>query len=157
MSDMRRTPAEALAPADLVDRMIGLTIELGAIIARETEALRSRNREELADLQPEKIRLANEYALDVQSVQIRKELIDRAPADRVARLTAGMVELDRLLILNGEALAAARSVSEGLIRMVANAMSEKAAPALGYSANAAAPRRPATVAGSGSLTLDARV
>jgi hypothetical protein len=157
MSDTRRTPAEALAPADLVDRMIGLTIELGAIIARETEALRSRNREELADLQPEKIRLANEYALDVQSVQTRKELIDRAPADRVARLKAGMVELDRLLILNGEALAAARSVSEGLIRMVANAMSEKAAPALGYGANAAAPRRPATVAGSGSLTLDARV
>lgn len=157
MSDTRRTPAEALAPADLVDRMIALTVELGAVIARETEALRNRNREEVTSLQPEKIRLANEYALDVQSVQTRKELIDRAPAERVARLKAGMVELDRLLVLNGEALAAARSVSEGLIRMVANAMSEKAAPALGYGANAAAPRRAATAAGAGSLTLDARV
>lgn len=157
MSDMRRTPAETLAPADLVDRMIALTVELGAVIARETEALRNRDREEVTSLQPEKIRLANEYALDVQSVQTRKELIDRAPAERVARLKAGMIELDRLLTLNGEALAAARSVSEGLIRMVANAMSEKAAPALGYGANATASRRAATAAGSGSLTLDARV
>lgn len=157
MSDKRRTPAEALAPADLVDRMIALTVDLGAIIARETEALRNRDREQVAALQPEKIRLANEYALDVQSVQTRKELIDRAPAERVARLKAGMIELGRLLALNGEALAAARSVSEGLIRMVANAMGEKAAPALGYGANAAAPRRAATAAGSGSLTLDARV
>ena len=157
MSDTRRTPAEALAPADLVDRMIALTVELGAVIARETEALRNRDREEVTSLQPEKIRLANEYALDVQSVQTRKELIDRAPAERVARLKAGMIELGRLLALNGEALAAARSVSEGLIRMVANAMSEKAAPALGYGANAATPRRAATAAGSGSLTLDARV
>lgn len=157
MSNTRRTPAEALAPADLVDRMIALTVELGAVIARETEALRNRDREEVTSLQPEKIRLANEYALDVQSVQTRKELIDRAPAERVARLKAGMIELGRLLALNGEALAAARSVSEGLIRMVANAMSEKAAPALGYGANAAAPRRTATAAGSGSLTLDARV
>ncbi|MFN4354961.1 hypothetical protein [Parvibaculum sp.] len=157
MSDKRRTPAEALAPADLVDRMIALTVDLGAIIARETEALRNRDREQVVALQPEKIRLANEYALDVQSVQTRKELIDRAPAERVARLKAGMIELGRLLALNGEALAAARSVSEGLIRMVANAMSEKTAPALGYGANAAAPRRAATAAGSGSLTLDARV
>ena len=157
MSDMRRTPAEALAPADLVDRMIALTVELGGVIARETEALRNRNREEVVSLQPEKIRLANAYALDVQSVQTRKDLIDRAPADRVARLKAGMIELNRLLVMNGEALAAARSVSEGLIRMVANAMSEKAAPALGYGANAAAPARAATAAGAGSLTLDARV
>jgi flagellar biosynthesis/type III secretory pathway chaperone len=157
MSDKRRTPAEALAPVELVDRMTAVTIELGQVIARETEALRSRNRQEVESLQAEKTRLANEYALDVRSVQTRKELIDRAPAERVARLKAGMIELDRLLLLNGEALAAARSVSEGLIRMVANAMSEKAAPALGYGANAAAPRRTATAAGSGSLTLDARV
>ena len=158
MSDARRTPAEKLAPAALVDRMTALAGELGAVIARETEALRNRNREEVADLQPEKTRLANEYAMDVQAVRARKELLDRAPAQSIARLKAGMTELDRLLAVNGEALAAARSVSEGLIRMVANAMSEKAAPALGYGANAAAaPRRAGIAAGSGSLTLDARI
>jgi hypothetical protein len=68
-----------------------------------------------------------------------------------------MGELDRALALNGEALMAAKSVSEGLIRMVANAMSERAAPALGYGPNAAtAARRAGGPAGAGSLTLDSR-
>lgn len=156
MSDARRVPAETLAPADLVERMTGVTASLMAVIERETEALRNRAQEDVAALQPEKIRLANEYAMDVQAVRSRKELLDRAPAERVTRLKAAMTALDKALVLNGEALGAARSVSEGLIRMVANAMSEKAAPALGYGANAAsAPRRAAGAAGS--LTLDARI
>ncbi|MBX3506609.1 MAG: hypothetical protein KF895_14115 [Parvibaculum sp.] len=158
MSAPRRIPAETMAPADLADRMIAATAALAALIGQETEALRSRNREEVANLQAEKTRLANDYAMDVQSVRSRKELLDRAPAERVARLKAGMIELDRALALNGEALAAARSVSEGLIRMVADAMSERAAPTLGYGANAAtAPRRTGGSAAVGSLTLDSRI
>src|SRR5690606_24564852 len=98
----------------------------------------------------------NEYAMDVQAVRNRKELLDRAPAERVARLKAAMTALDKALTLNGEALAAARSASEGLSRMVANATTEKAAPTLGYGANATTAPRPA--AGSaGSLTLDAHI
>ena len=156
MTDTRRIPAETLAPADLVERMTGLTASLMDVIERETEALRNRVQDDVAKLQPEKARLANEYAMDVQAVRSRKELLDRAPAERVTRLKASMFALDKALALNGEALAAARSVSEGLIRMVANAMTEKAAPTLGYGANAAsAPRRAAGSAGS--LTLDARI
>lgn len=156
MTEARRIPAETLAPADLVERMTGLTASLTDVIERETEALRNRAQADIAALQPEKIRLANEYAMDVQAVRSRKELLDRAPAERVTRLKAAMIALDKALTLNGEALAAARSVSEGLIRMVANAMKEKAAPTLGYGANAAtAPRRAAGSAGS--LTLDARI
>lgn len=158
MTAPRRTPAETMAPAELVDRMIGATADLAALIARETEALQSRNRDEVANLQPEKIRLANEYAMDVQAVRTRKELLDRAPAERITRLKSNMVELDRALAVNGEALTAARSVSEGLIRMVADAMSERAAPTLGYGANAAtAPRRTGGSAAVGSLTLDSRI
>jgi flagellar biosynthesis/type III secretory pathway chaperone len=156
MTEARRIPAETLAPADLVERMTGLTANLMDVIERETEALHNRAQEDVANLQPEKARLANEYAMDVQAVRSRKELLDRAPAERVTRLKASMIALDKALTLNGEALAAARSVSEGLIRMVANAMTEKAAPTLGYGANAAsAPRRAAGSAGS--LTLDARI
>ncbi len=156
MTEARRIPAETLAPADLVDRMTGLTASLMDVIERETDALRNRAQAEIAMLQPEKTRLANEYAMDVQAVRNRKELLDRAPAERVARLKASMTALDKALTLNGEALGAARSVSEGLIRMVANAMTEKAAPTLGYGANATtAPRRAAGSAGS--LTLDAHI
>ncbi len=110
MSDKRRTPAEALAPVELVDRMTAVTIELGQVIARETEALRSRNRQEVESLQAEKTRLANEYALDVRSVQTRKERIARAPAERVARLKPVIIDLDRPPLPNREAPPPWRSV-----------------------------------------------
>ncbi|ABS64163.1 hypothetical protein Plav_2554 [Parvibaculum lavamentivorans DS-1] len=158
MSEPRRIPAETLAPMDLVDRVIALTTSLTGIVARETELLRDRAQAEVAALQPEKIRIANDYAMDVQAIRARKELIDRAPAERVSRLKSAMAELDRVLALNAEALQAAKSVSESLIRMVADAMSERAAPSLGYGRNAApAARSASNPAGAGSLTLDSRV
>ncbi len=158
MNEPRRIAAETLAPADLVDRVLALTAGLTEIVGRETALLRARAQNEVAALQPEKIRLANEYAMDVQAIRTRKELVDRAPAERVSRLKSTMIELDRALALNAEALDAAKSVSEGLIRMVADAMSERVAPALGYGRNAApAARRASNPAGAGSLTLDSRV
>lgn len=157
-NETRRIPAETLAPADLVDRMLTLTANLTGLIARETELLHARAQAEVAALQPEKIRLANDYAMDVQAVRARKDLLDRAPSERISRLKAAMTELDRTLARNGEALGAAKSVSESLIRMVAGAMSERAAPALGYGRNAApAANRAGGSSGAGSLTLDARI
>lgn len=153
----RRTPAETLPPIELVDRLLSLTSGLIAVIRKETELLRSRAQAEVAELQPEKVRLANDYAMDVMAVRGHRNLLDRAPAERVARLKAAMSELDGELALNGEALNAAKSVSEGLIRMVADAMSERSAPTLGYGPNASASaRRSGGAPGSGSLTLDSR-
>ncbi|MBX3492006.1 MAG: hypothetical protein KF899_03545 [Parvibaculum sp.] len=154
----RRTAAEALTPADLVERMLELTAGLTDIVRRETGFLRDRARSEVAALQPEKIRIANDYAMDAEAIRRRKDLIDRAPAERVSKLKTAMIELDRALAENGEALNAARSVSEGLIRMVASAMNERAAPTLGYGRDAApAARRAGNPAAPASLTLDARI
>lgn len=153
----RRIAAETLAPAELVDRVLGLTAALSSVIQHETELLLGRAQADIAALQPEKIRIANDYAMDVQAIRGRKDLLDRAPAERVSRLKAAMIELDDALARNAEALSAAKSVSEGLIRMVASAMSERAAPPLGYGRNAAAPTRGSGPAGTGSLTLDSRI
>lgn len=153
----RRAAAETLAPADLVERMLELTLGLTGIVRRETGFLRARAQGEVAALQPEKIRIANDYAMDSDAIRRRKDLIDRAPAERVSKLKSAMIELDRALAENGEALTAARSVSEGLIRMVANAMSERTAPTLGYGRDAApAARRAGNAATPAALTLDAR-
>jgi hypothetical protein len=155
---VRRVAAENLAPAELVERVHGLTTGLTEIVNRETGFLRERAQAEVAALQPEKIRIANDYAMDVQAIRSRKDLIDRAPAERVSRLKAAMIELDRALAQNVEALVAAKSVSESLIQMVAKAMSERVAPALGYGRNAApAATRAGGPASTASLTLDARI
>lgn len=154
----RRPAAETLAPADLVERMLELTTGLAGIVRRETGFLRERAQADIAALQPEKIRIANDYAMDAQAIHRRRDLIDRAPAERVSKLKSAMIDLDRALAENVEALTAARSVSEGLIRMVANAMNERAAPTLGYGSNAApAVRRAGNPAAPASLTLDARI
>jgi|TARA_R100000322_G_scaffold22153_15_gene14989 hypothetical protein len=156
-AETRRSPAETLPPVALVDRLLALTSDLTSLIRKETSLLHDRAQTEIAALQPEKTRLANDYAMDVLAVRGHRNLLDRAPSERVARLKSAMSELDKALALNGEALTAAKSVSEGLIRMVANAMSERTAPSLGYGPNAAASaRRPGSSAGTGSLTLDSR-
>ena len=93
----RRTAAEALTPADLVERMLELTAGLTDIVRRETGFLRDRARSEVAALQPEKIRIANDYAMDAEAIRRRKDLIDRAPAERVSKLKSAMIELDRAL------------------------------------------------------------
>ena len=92
--EARRIPAETLPPVELVDRLLALTTGLTDVIRRETELLRNRARAEIAELQPEKIRLANEYAMDVMAVRGHKNLLDRAPSERVSRLKAAMAELD---------------------------------------------------------------
>ena len=154
----RRIPADSLPPAELVERLFGLTSDLTTLLSRETELLHARAQEEVATLQAEKIRLSNEYAMDAQAIRLRKELLDRAPAERVSRLKATMSELDRALALNSEALLAAKSVSESLIRMVADAMGKQAAPSLGYGRNAApASRQSPSAIRNGSITLDAQV
>ena len=153
----RRPAAETLAPADLVERVLELTTGLADIVRRETGFLRDRAQADVAALQPEKIRIANDYAMHAQAIHQRRDMIDRAPAERVSKLKSAMIDLDRALAENIEALTAARSVSEGLIRMVANAMTERAAPTLGYGRNAApAARRAGNPSTPASLTLDAR-
>ncbi|KAB7739105.1 hypothetical protein F2P47_13940 [Parvibaculum sedimenti] len=140
MSEPHRIAAGDLSPAALVDRMLAVADQLGDIIIRETGHLQACEPLRIGELQEQKIRLANEYAMDVRAVTLRKDLIDRAPAEKVATLKAAMTKLDSLLRANEVALGAAKSVSERLLKAVANAVSEKKAPVLGYGRNAAIAR-----------------
>ncbi|HUD51714.1 hypothetical protein [Parvibaculum sp.] len=155
MSEFTRTAAAELSPAVLMDRMLGVAEQLGEVIGRETAFLQACEPLKIVDLQEQKLRLANEYAMDVRAVSLRKDLIDRAPAEKIARLKAAAIRLDELLKLNEVALGAAKSVSEQLLKSVANAVSEKKTPALGYGRNATI-SRPAAGAPA-AIAHDARV
>lgn len=155
MSELTRTAADDLPPAVLMDRMLGVAEQLSAVIDRETAFLQACEPLKIVDLQEQKLRLANEYAMDVRAVTLRKDLIDQAPAEKIARLKAAMTKLDGLLKINEVALGAAKSVSEQLLKSVANAVGEKKAPTLGYGRNATI-SRPATGAPT-AIAHDARV
>lgn len=154
-SSEKRPPAANITPAELVDRLLSTSEGLADVVRRETVCLKEGKPLSIEALQEEKTRLANEYAMDIQAVARRKEMIDRAPADRVARLKSSMTGLNMALSENRIALDAAKSVSERILKSIAAHVGERNAPALNYGRNAAvAQKGPARAA---AIALDARV
>ncbi|MGV8996838.1 MAG: hypothetical protein ACOH12_07830 [Parvibaculaceae bacterium] len=155
MSTPSRLSAADLSPSDLVERVLLVSTQLLAVITSETEMLESQQLLRIEELQAEKIRLANEYAMDIQAISRRKELIDRAPAEKIARLKAKMGELDTALTRNRNVLGAAKSVSERILKSVADTVNEHKAPTLGYGRNAAMTSRASNR--SAAIALDSLV
>jgi len=150
-----RLSATDLSPAELVERVLLLSTQLLDVITRETEMLETQQLLKIGELQDEKIRLANDYAMDIQAISRRKELIDRAPSEKIARLKAKMAELDAALTRNRDVLGAAKSVSERILKSVADTVNEHKAPTLGYGRNAAMTSRAGNR--SAAIALDSRV
>tara|TARA_R110002124_G_scaffold99270_3_gene245107 strand:+ start:5672 stop:6139 length:468 start_codon:yes stop_codon:yes gene_type:complete len=155
MSAPSRLSAAQLSPGDLVERVMLVSAQLLDVISRETELLETQQPLRIGELQAEKIRLANEYAMDIQAISLRKELIDRAPAEKIARLKIAMTKLDAGLARNRNVLGAAKSVSERILKSVADSVSEQKAPTLGYGRNAAMTGRAGNR--SAAISLDSRV
>ncbi|MGB3809957.1 MAG: hypothetical protein WA943_07645 [Parvibaculum sp.] len=155
MSATPRLAAQELAPTDLVERLLDVSARLTDIICCETGYLESHQPLRIGELQEEKTRLANEYAMDIQAISLRKELIDRAPAEKVARLKTAMAKLDAALVTNQNMLGAVKSVSEKILKSVADTVNERKAPPVGYGRNAAI-TRPASGRGA-AIALDSRI
>ena len=155
MSAPSRLSAAQLSPGDLVERVMLVSAQLLDVISHETELLETQQPLRIGELQAEKIRLANEYAMDIQAISLRKELIDRAPAEKIARLKIAMTKLDAGLARNRNVLGAAKSVSERILKSVADSVSEQKAPTLGYGRNAAMTGRAGNR--SAAISLDSRV
>ena len=152
---MTRTAAADLTPLELVERVLSVSEQLTDVIRRESELLESNQPLSISELQEEKIRLSNEYAMDIQAISLRKELIDRAPAEKINRLKTAMTTLNTTLERNGQLLLAAKSVSERILKSVADTMNEHKAPSLGYGRNAAMTSK--TANRSAAIALDSRV
>lgn len=152
---MTRTAAADLTPLELVERVLSVSEQLTDVIRRESELLESNQPLSIGELQEEKIRLSSEYAMDIQAISLRKELIDRAPAEKINRLKTAMTTLNTTLERNGQLLLAAKSVSERILKSVADTMNEHKAPSLGYGRNAAMTNK--TANRSAAIALDSRV
>jgi parvulin-like peptidyl-prolyl isomerase len=152
---MTRIAAADLTPMELVERVLSVSEQLTDVIRRESELLESNQPLSIGELQEEKIRLSNEYAMDIQAISLRKELIDRAPAEKINRLKTAMATLNTALERNGNLLLAAKSVSERILKSVADTVNEHKAPSLGYGRNAAMTNK--TTSRSAAIALDSRV
>jgi hypothetical protein len=150
-----RIAAAQLTPSDLVERILDVSERLTDIICRETSLLEQRQPLKIGELQDEKTRLANEYAMDIQAIGQNKHMIDRAPAEKIARLKAAMTRLDAALAANQSVLGATKSVSERILKSISDAVNQHRTPTLGYGRDAAM-ARPAS-GQTTAIALDSRI
>lgn len=121
--------------ADRVDQLTTLTERLTGLMADDLAdlearrpaggALRLARAEELG-------RLANMYRHESARVRRDPSLIAAAPAADRARLKTATVVFDATLTRHGHAIEAARIISEGLVRAIAEEMAASRPVASGY-------------------------
>jgi hypothetical protein len=105
--------------ADRVDQLITLTDRLTELIATSAQAFEGRRPQAAAELLPETTQLANLYRHESARVRANPALIAGAPAAQRARLTRATEAFDAVLARQTRAVQAAQTVTEGLVRAIA--------------------------------------
>ena len=127
----------ALAATDAEDRveqLIILTERLTALIAEQALAFEQRRPRDAAALNEETSRLANLYRHESTRVRADVSLVDTAPAPTRARLVRATEAFDAVLARQGRALEAAHTVTEGLVKCIAEEVANQRSQASVYGA-----------------------
>ena len=119
---------------DRCDQLLALTRRLTDAIAAETRAFEARRPHEAAAGQAAAAELATAYRVESARVKRDPSLLSAASPERRSRLTAATVGFEAALARHGRALAAAKEVTEGLVRAIATEVAAARAPTAGYGA-----------------------
>lgn len=119
-------------PSDRVDQLLALTERLNALLSAEAEAYEAHRPQDVAAQSAETLRLANVYRHE--SVRLRAEpaLIAGAPKDKTLRLIEATRSFEALLERHGRAVAAAKTVTEGLVKAIADEIVTQRGARAGY-------------------------
>jgi hypothetical protein len=105
--------------ADRVSQLIILTERLTKLIAAQAQAFEQRRPQDAAAGLEEMSRLANLYRHESARVQRDSRLIEGAPKDQRLRLITATEAFDAVLARQGRALNACKTVTEGLVKAIA--------------------------------------
>lgn len=105
--------------ADRVDQLIVLTERLTDLIGQECRAFEARRPHEAAANIDETSRLANLYRHESLRVRADVGLVQGAPLEKRMRLIRATEAFDAVLARQGRAIEAAKIVTEGLVRAIA--------------------------------------
>lgn len=144
----------ALDAPDAATRMaqlITLTERLTGLIADQVKAFEARRPQDAALDAAETGRLANLYRHESLRVQTQPELLAGAPPELRARLIAATRAFDAVLARHGRAVEAAKTITEGLVRAIAEEIARQRGAVAGYGPKAVQSTRTAT-----SLALNRR-
>jgi hypothetical protein len=120
--------------ADRVEQLIMLTERLTQLIALEASAFEQRRPHEAAKYVEETARLANIYRHESARVRADPSLVSGAPLDQRTALKRATEAFDAVLARQSRAIEAARTVTEGLVRAIADEVAAQRSENTGYGA-----------------------
>ena len=137
----------SLAPSSSAERMqqlILLTERLTGLIAEQLRAFEARRPQDAARNAEETARLANLYRHESLKVKTNPTILDGAPPELKERLIVATRAFDAVLARHGRAVEAAKTITEGLIRAIAEEVHKQRHAVTGYGPKAMQAPRPAT-------------
>lgn len=117
---------------DRVEQLVILTGRLTELIAQQALAFEERRPKDAGRLLEETSRLANLYRHESARVRADVSMIEAAPAEARARLVSATEAFDAVLARQGRALEAARTVTEGLVKCIAEEVANQRSQASVY-------------------------
>jgi hypothetical protein len=125
------------SPDDRVEQLILLTERLSERLSVELAAFEARRPQDVAARVLETGRLAELYRRESARVRADPSLITGASLERRKRLAELTRTFEALVDRHVAAVAAAKTITEGLVRTIADVVAERRKPAAGYGPRAA--------------------
>ena len=139
--------------ADRVDQMIILTERLTDVVAKQCQSFETHRPQDAAALMEEANRLANLYRHESTRVRADPGLVMAAPVELRQQLIRATEAFDAVLARHGRAVMAAKFVTEGLVRAIAEEVASQRDQLASYGPGA---RAPTSTTGATAITLNKR-
>jgi hypothetical protein len=117
---------------DRVEQLSLLTERLTELVALSAQAFEEGRPHKAADQMEETTRLANVYRHESARVRANPDLVAAAPLAKRTRLIRATEAFDAVLARQGRAISAARTVTEGLVKAIADEVAAQRSDATGY-------------------------
>ncbi|RAK52341.1 flagellar basal body protein [Phenylobacterium deserti] len=140
--------------ADRVDQMILLTERLTELVAAGARCFEERRPQDAMAFHEETARLANIYRHESTRVRANPGLVSSAPSDQRQKLIRATEAFHAVLDRQGRAIDAARTVTEGLVKTIAEEVANQREQRSGYGPGALPPASAAR--GATAITLNQR-
>jgi hypothetical protein len=131
-------------PGQRMQQLIVLTERLTGLIAEQLRAFEAHRPQDAALNADETARLANLYRHESLKVRADPTLLAGAPPEAKDRLIAATRSFDAVLARHGRAVEAAKTITEGLIRAIAEEVAKQRNGVASYGPKARQAPRPAT-------------
>jgi hypothetical protein len=117
---------------DRVEQLIALTERLTELVAKEAAAFEQRRPQDAAAFVEETAKLANIYRHESAKVRANPQMVAQAPLASRQGLIRATEAFDAVLARQGRALDAAKTVTEGLVRAIADEVASQRQQSSGY-------------------------